>query len=339
VTGTSTARRVLQAVLEPRRKLALKIFASLVLISWLVHSTDRSALADALLEVDLATALLAVVLLFGLIGLQAWRWTLVARALGISLPLVPAWLISLIGAFFNQVLPSSIGGDAMRIWRLQRRKVPTTLALTSVFLDRVSALIATTLIVAAGLPSLLVWMDTAALRAGVLLVVVVGVCGVCVVLLADRAPFVRRLDPRSRVSRVLQVPMLARRAILSTRTGMSVLVLSLVIQLGVALTVWLLARAIGVALTSAEAAFLVPLVILFSMVPITIAGWGVREGAMVVALGTVGVGSEAALAISVLFGVANAIAALPGGVIWLTSGRSSTAYASSLDVTVPQARS
>jgi len=76
-------------------------------------------------------------------------------------------------------------------------------------------------------------------------------------------------------------------------------------------------------------------VILFSMVPITIAGWGVREGAMVVALGTVGVGREEALAISVLFGIASAIAALPGGLIWLATGRSSglPAQSDSLDVT------
>ena len=337
VIVASRPRRALHALLVPRRKLALKIVVSALLVAWLVSSTDRDALADALLEVDLGTAILAVVVLFALIGVQAWRWTFVARALGISLPLVPAWLITQIGAFFNQVLPSSIGGDAMRVWRLQRRGVRTGLALASVFLDRVVALVATILIVVVGLPWLLDWMDTDALRASILAVVFVAAAGVAVILFADRVPLVRRLAGRLPLGQVLQVSALARR-VLFTHSAVPALALSLIIQLGVALSVWLLAYATGVELTWAEVAFLVPVVILFSMVPITIAGWGVREGAMVVALGTVGVGREEALAISVLFGIASAIAALPGGLVWLATGRSSalSASADTRGITVPR---
>lgn len=327
-------RRALRALLKPRAKLALKVIASVALVSWLVYATDRDELADALLEVDLATALLAVLVLSGLIGVQAWRWTFVARELGIPLPLVPAWLITQIGSFFNQVLPTAIGGDAMRVWRLQRRNVRTGLALASVFLDRIAALVATTLIVAAGLPWLLGWMDTDALRAGILAMVLVAAAGVTVVLFADRVPVVRRLAGRSVVGRVLNVSALARRVLFRPRTAVPVLGLSVAIQLSLASTVWLLARAIGVELAWAEAAFLVPVVILFSMVPITIAGWGVREGAMVVALGTVGVGVEEALAVSVLFGIAVAISALPGGIVWLATGRSSESHSSSAGLAV-----
>ncbi|MBA2383203.1 MAG: flippase-like domain-containing protein [Actinobacteria bacterium] len=321
---SSRPRRALNALLAPRPKLALKIVISATLVAWLVYSTDRHALADAVLDVDLSTAVLAVAVLFVLIGVQAWRWTFVARALGVSLPLVPAWLISQIGAFFNQVLPSSIGGDAMRVWRLRGRGVGTGLALSSVVLDRVVALVGTILIVAFGLPWLLSWMDTDALRAGIVAVVGVGAAGVTALLLADRVRLVRRLAGVRALARVLQVPALARRVLLKPRTALPTLALSVLIQLGVALSVWLLARATGVDLAWAETAFLVPVVMLFSMVPITIAGWGVREGAMVVALGTVGIGREEALAVSVLYGFAIAIAALPGGLIWIATGRSST---------------
>jgi glycosyltransferase 2 family protein len=322
----SRPRRALHVLLQPRPKLLLKIVISATLVAWLVYATDREALADALLEVDLSTALLAVFVLFALIAVQAWRWTFVARALGISLPLVPAWLISQIGAFFNQVLPSTIGGDAMRVWRLRRRGVGTGIALSSVVLDRVVALVGMILIVAVGLPWLLSWMDTNALRAGIVAVVLVGAGGVAVLLSADRLPLVRRLSGARTLARVLEVPALARRVLFKPRTAVPALALSVTIHLGVALSVWLLARATGVHLAWVETAFLVPVVILFSTVPITIAGWGVREGVMVVALGTVGVGREEALAISVLFGIASVIAALPGGLVWLTTGRSSAMH-------------
>jgi hypothetical protein len=66
---------------------------------------------------------------------------------------------------------------------------------------------------------------------------------------------------------------------------------------------------------------LVPLVVLVSMLPVSVAGWGVREGAMVVALGAVGVDRATALTTSVLFGLALAATGIPGGLLWLYGRR------------------
>jgi len=318
---------VLRLLLAPRAQLLLKILASAALVSWLAYATDRQTLTDALLGVDVARALLAVLVLLALIGVQAWRWTFVAHALDISLPLGPAWVMTQIGAFFSQVLPTSIGGDAMRVWRLHRRDVRAGIALASVFLDRMAALVATLVTVTLGLPWLLAWMDNDGLRAGILTVVFGGASGVALVLFGDRIALVSRLARRTLLARLLDLPALARQVFLRPRAAVPAFALSMLMQGGVALSVWLLAWATHVDLRWTEALLLVPVVILLSMLPITIAGWGVREGAMVVLLGTVGVSSEEALAISVLFGVAVAIAALPGGLLWLVTGGSSATHA------------
>jgi hypothetical protein len=55
---------------------------------------------------------------------------------------------------------------------------------------------------------------------------------------------------------------------------------------------------------------------LISMVPISIAGWGVREGAMVSAFGLVGLRAADALAMSIVFGLIVSLVGVPGGVIW-----------------------
>jgi len=60
---------------------------------------------------------------------------------------------------------------------------------------------------------------------------------------------------------------------------------------------------------------------LLAMLPISVAGWGVREGAMVVAMGLLGVAREDALATSVLFGFAAAGSAIPGLLLWFISDR------------------
>ena len=62
---------------------------------------------------------------------------------------------------------------------------------------------------------------------------------------------------------------------------------------------------------------IVPPVTLIQLVPVSLAGWGVREVALVVALGSFGVPAEAALATSVLLGLCLILVGLPGGLIWL----------------------
>jgi uncharacterized membrane protein YbhN (UPF0104 family) len=61
---------------------------------------------------------------------------------------------------------------------------------------------------------------------------------------------------------------------------------------------------------------MVPLAGLIMVIPISIAGWGVREGVMVVGFGYLGVAPEAALALSILYGLLMLVVALPGGIVW-----------------------
>jgi len=57
--------------------------------------------------------------------------------------------------------------------------------------------------------------------------------------------------------------------------------------------------------------------LLILTIPISIGGWGVREGAMVTAFALVGVPGEGALVLSLLFGVIGLVVSLPGGIVWL----------------------
>ena len=64
---------------------------------------------------------------------------------------------------------------------------------------------------------------------------------------------------------------------------------------------------------------LVPPVLLIMTIPISIGGWGVREGAMVALFGLIGVPGHGALALSVMFGLVGIAVAVPGGIVWLIS--------------------
>ena len=80
---------------------------------------------------------------------------------------------------------------------------------------------------------------------------------------------------------------------------------------------WCLAKAVAAPLEWSQALLLVLPVLLIATVPLSIAGWGTRETAMVLAFGYAGLPESDGLIVSVLFGIATFAAGLPGGVIWI----------------------
>jgi uncharacterized membrane protein YbhN (UPF0104 family) len=87
-------------------------------------------------------------------------------------------------------------------------------------------------------------------------------------------------------------------------------------HVGLSVCVFLIATAVGVEVELIHVLVLFPPVFLVSLLPISIAGWGVREGAMVAALSLVGVDEASALAVSILFGLGVLLVGLPGGLVW-----------------------
>ena len=103
--------------------------------------------------------------------------------------------------------------------------------------------------------------------------------------------------------------------------GPATLLLSLVNHATLGLVVLYLAHAMSLSLSPAAALFLFPLVLLLSTIPISLAGWGIREAAMVLVFSPAGLQADASLGVSVLFGACSFLSGLPGGVIWLFARR------------------
>ena len=97
--------------------------------------------------------------------------------------------------------------------------------------------------------------------------------------------------------------------------------LSLFIHAGVCAVVFFLALDLGAEITFWQMLVLFPPVLLITLVPFSIAGWGIREGAMITALGFVGVPPVTAFSISILFGIVMVAVGVAGGIVWLATGR------------------
>ena len=300
-------------------KPVLKVLISAVLIAIVVQAFDVRGIGAHFAKVDAVSLGIAIGVALSMAPLHTLRWMAVLRTAGDTRLGFPAALqIVLIGHFFNQTLPSSVGGDAVRAWCAWRAGVRFATAAGTVIVDRGLTLVALLLLAACGLPWLFERIADPVPRWALSSVVFAGLAGfTAFIALVDLPRFLTRWRV---VRAVLAVAALARRATFDPRAAITVIGLSAVSFIGFAYIVSRLAAAMQLPVTFADCVLLVPPVILVTIVPVSIAGWGVREGAMVVAFGFIGVPPSAAFAVSVLFGLTLAVASLPGSVLWLASG-------------------
>jgi uncharacterized membrane protein YbhN (UPF0104 family) len=108
-----------------------------------------------------------------------------------------------------------------------------------------------------------------------------------------------------------------RACFLKPKNALPILVVALLGHVNLAVLMWVLAKGIGAPVGLVDCLVLVPPVILVATLPISIAGWGAREVAMITVFGLIGVPAAQATAMSVLFGISTMLIALPGGVLLL----------------------
>ncbi|HZT24488.1 MAG TPA: lysylphosphatidylglycerol synthase transmembrane domain-containing protein [Pseudolabrys sp.] len=249
----------------------------------------------------------------------AVRWQALISACGADLPVRQLFRFSMVALFFNQTLPSSVGGDAMRIWLLGKEANWRTAAY-SVFIDRVVGVVALAIIVTACLPWTLRLVQDPIGRSA-LLAIGLGciAAGVMFVSLAwGRLTLLQRWAPTRHLAAVARV---ALDILCSPRPLAWIFVNSIIIHLLTAISAWIAARAVGVEMPFLYAIFLVLPVILIAVVPVSVAGWGVREGAMAAAFGYAGLAPGDGLIVSLLYGATYLASGIIGGGVWILSGQ------------------
>ena len=298
-------------------KVLLKLTFSVGVIAYLFSQVDLDETMAYLRDVDgrFLVAVLAVVL-FGPFA-QAMRWMIIVRTMGEAFTYVTSVSNIFIGLLFNQFLPSSIGGDAVRMWRVYKLGFALDNAINSVLLDRISALFALVLMVATSIPLMYASYDARPEFLAAPLFVGAAIAAFVVMFFIDRIPESwQRWRPMLILSRLSTA---SRTVLLRPSTGLSTVLLSFLTHGTSILTAYFLARALQLDVGLLDCFLLIPPVILFSVLPISVAGWGVREGALVTALSIINIDYDAAFTLSVMFGLSLMSAALPGAAFWLLS--------------------
>lgn len=261
-----------------------------------------------------------VVLALGISVLQvmlsAWRWRFIAGLLGVPLRFRYALREYYLALLINQLLPGGVMGDAGRAHRHARQAGSRGSAWRAVVLERASGQTAVALLVVVVLALSPLWHQ--ALGTTGLLVataVLIGVAATVALLIA----WIGRAE-RSRLPRwCFAFGRDLHRSLLRRRVWYWQLCSSLAIVMSYGLVMVCAARAIGVELAAVDILALTPPLLLAMLVPLSIAGWGLREGAAASMWLFVGLPSAQGVAISLAYGVLVMLSSLPG--IWVAFGR------------------
>jgi len=293
--------------------------------AYIVSQVDLSRTGEILGSTDPWWLALAVALMFVTMVPMAWRWQILLRARGIHDRL--GWLLR---AYFvsyavGQILPTSVGGDASRIFETARRHPGQVSPIAgSVLIER--ALGGTVTLALAGVGFLLaighydigpyLWVEA---------LFVLLTIGAGFVFFSRRVrrwlrfalPLVRRLRLETPVRAVYEGIHGYRDHV---RTLVVVCGATLVVQVGRIVAIWAAGKAVGVDISARPYFVLGPLLFLVMLVPFTINGLAVREAFFVSFLGRIGVDADAAFAVGFLFFLLTVAIALPGLAVILWEG-------------------
>ena len=296
----------------------VKILISLVLLYLALRKVNLADLASRINVASLGWIGMAIAMTFLQIFIGVLRWREISAECRAPLSTRQAMRFNLIGTFFNQTLPSSIGGDAVRLWLVARGGAGWRAATYSIFVDRAIGLIALSIIIVASLPwsyrligdpqgrTALLFVDFAALAGGVGFLVL-GILP---------WPWLKHWWGTHHIH---ACSVIANRVLFSRTHGPKVAVLSLLVHVLAVVIAWCVVQSIAAPVGFGQIFQLVPPVMLITMLPISIAGWGVREATMGLAFGYAGLMTNEGVNVSLLFGAVSFIVGAFGGLVWIAS--------------------
>lgn len=301
----------------------VKVGVSLAILYFLFRNINLRAFWSTFISVNPLAVVLVAVLFICTQSISTYRWSVILKK-DVEIPYRRLLSIYFIGMYFNNFLPTMVGGDLVKGYYLYKYTKKGDISLASIFMDRYSgffALITITsvalifgysLIKDTGLPgffALLIGGFTA-----MSLVIWIGPLHSWVMRILARIHFYGINQKIETFYRVL-MGYKHRRDIL-----VKIFICSLLVQGGVMIGYWFLGRGLGMNVGVGYFFLFIPLTTAVAMLPISLSGLGIREGAFVFLFTKVGATQEQALTLSLMWFAIMAVVSIIGGVEYVRLG-------------------
>ena len=300
--------------------LGFSVVLTAVTLFFVFRGIDRQAFARLLATQDRGWLAIAAVFLLTQIflGGERWRSVLCAFMRGPPPSMASVQAVFYASIFFNCLPFGTVGGDVARVWLTRRFALSLSQIVLSILVDRVLTVAALIMLALATLPTIsspfavTAWFGGAAILVAVALgMLLLGV--------------IERLLGRWRRQRFIHFVLRMAEELrqLNKRAGLIALCFALASGACSGFGAYCIARSLGLGVGPVPMIAVTSMMTLVVALPISVAGWGVREISLVALLGLLGVDREAALALSVELGLISTLLSLPGGAVWLMLARQS----------------
>ena len=301
-------------------KFLLRLAATALILTLILRSINLSQVLNVLKQTRLDYLVAALLLQFSSTAVSAYRWQLIMQNLQFGQNFAFYWRSYFKGMFFNQGLPTSIGGDAVRMLDVAKLGFRKRDALYGVMVDRIiglGALLSLTLLAYLLSPNLL----PKPVHRPILMIISLGAAGFFGIFIINYFTWLNRFPKLTVINTVAQRlhQALSFKRILLVIASLLIPFLAL---LGFFATGW----ALGLEYSLMTYFALVPPALVLTVVPISVAGWGVREGALVSLFSLIGADKTAVLMMSLLYGFTLIIVSLPGLITYLKGRHDKTHY-------------
>ena len=311
----------------------LRLFITVVLLVYVLKKvgifdtaarTELFELARAV-SIPLLAASLLVSLLLNLSS--AYKWYLLLKARSVSVSLYTSWSLYMIGIFFSLMLPTSMGGDLIRIHELGKMTGKRAAAAASVFVERFSGMVVLFILTAI---ALLFRKDMLSVGwVSVSIVVAVVISGLLIWVIMDERPYTFMSTLLSRrvsfLAGVIGKLDKLHGAVLEYRDDRQALFVALlntfVFYFLAIVNVYVTALAFSSEVRFIELLVAVPLIMFIMNLPVSIGGLGLMEFSFVFVFETFGYGSGLALSTAVLMRMKSFVDVGIGGLLYLESSR------------------
>lgn len=307
-------------ILRGRIGIIIRVLLSIGLIGALAYNIGSREILAHLKAVSLPSIVFATAILTVSAFLVTPRWTIILSMLGCRISWKALLGSVFVGILLNQLLPTAVGGDVLRAWQAKQLGAPLETAIHSVLLDRGTGV----LIALVGAAMLLPFAGYRDGQTTLEWLVNIAV-GFVVAALAFLWVLARFRSGRLRFMAALQnrlVRFHENAWTFARKPGAAAIVFALagLNQLLPVAAIWIFAKELNTGLLALDVTIIASISTLVATIPISVAGWGIREGALVYLFGLYRVRPEVAFTISILYGLSLTISAAPGALVLLQGG-------------------
>lgn len=310
-----------------KKKIIIKVLASVILIGILLYSINLDDFIDSIKNARLLFLILGFCTTIPGILISTYKWQLLLNKQKINnVPFLRLWMLYHIGMFFNNFLPTEVGGDIVRSYNVGKYARKQAESFAAVTMERITGLMA---VVIYGIIGVFInWSLASDLQLTNIGFGCFFITALFIILIFNHN-FARWIKKKMEIAPIKKIISKLKSFYLALsiyKDDIALLIytifISIIFQFFAILNVYFFLLALKLDVSFLQLTLIVPMITLISVIPIGINGIGVRESAFVFLFAQIGVMAALSFAVSIFYRITTLIPSVLGGIFYALSGNS-----------------